>query len=95
MLNFESDLAQVGGSEVRYIAFCNILAEKITYLKIFLRDFCFVMKITNYKSTWTVREPKQLQFKFYDLFNEHFPLLFFSSKVFCRRNTGEMEVTCY
>ena len=34
------------------------------------------------------------QFKFNELFNEHFPSLFFS-KVFCRVKTGEEEVNCY
>ena len=37
------------------------------------------------------KESRPPQFKFNDLFNEHFPILFFS-KVYCRVKTGEVEV---
>ena len=51
-----------------YIASFNILAvnNKIIHLKIFLRDFCFVMKITSCSMG-----PGPRQFKFNNLFNEH------------------------
>ena len=45
MLNFVSDLAQVG--EVRHIASCNILAVNNNPLEDFPSDFCFVMKLTS------------------------------------------------
>ena len=35
------------------------------------------------------------QFKFNNLFNEHFPKLIYFSKVFCRVKTVEVEVDCH
>ena len=59
MINLVSDLAQVGGIKF--------------HLKIFLTDFCFVMKLTNYRSACTAAGVQALQFIFNSLFNEHFP----------------------
>ena len=43
------------------------------------------MKLTSYRSTCTARGPRIPQLKFNNLFNEHFPLLFFK-KYFVRKN---------
>ena len=75
VLNFVSDLAQVG--QKRHIASCNILAVNNNPLKDFFRDFRFVIKISSYSSTCTARKPRPLSFKLNNLFNEHFPHLFF------------------
>ena len=79
--------------EVKHIASCNILVANNNPPKIFLRDFCFVMKLINCKSTCTAREPRLPHFKFNNLLNEHFPLLFFKS-VLCVKS-GEVEVNRY
>ena len=41
----------------------------------------------------TTRGPEILRFTFNDLFNRHFPLLFYL--IFCRVKTGEVEVDSY
>ena len=43
----------------------------LIHSKIFLNNFCFVLKITSCKSICTARRPHQ--FKFNNLFNEYFP----------------------
>ena len=55
--------------------------------KIFLGDFCLVMKFTSYRSTCTAKGPKPLRLKFSSLFKEYFPIL-------CVK-TGEVEVNRY
>ena len=58
-------------------------------------DFCFVMKLTSIRSTCTTTGPRPPQFKFNNLFNKHFSeIIFFSSKVFYRVKTGEVEMDC-
>ena len=86
MLNFVSDSAQVG--KLRYIASCNVLAVNDDLLK----DFCFVMKITNCRSSCTDKVPRPPQFKFNDLFNKNLPYLVYFLKVFCRLKTNVVEV---
>ena len=49
--------------------------------KLFLGNFCFVMKITSYRSTCTAKGTRLTQFKFNHLFNEHFRLLTFRGGV--------------
>ena len=75
--------------KVKNITSCNVLAEnkmkdvkkfmkeqkhpRKNHSKIFLGDFCFFIKFTSYKSSYTASTPKTPQFKFNILFNEHFP----------------------
>ena len=44
------------------------------------------MKLTSYRSTYAARGSRPLQFKFINLFNEHFPLLFFFKNIFSPKN---------
>ena len=55
-------------------------------------DFCFIIKITAFRSDVRLGGPRLPQFKFNNLFNKHFALLiYFLSKVFCRIKTGEVD----
>ena len=85
-----SDLAQVGERKAQYglVQYFRI----IIHSKFFRRDFCFVMKITNSKSTFANTGSRHLEFKFNDLFNEHFPKLVVFQKYFVAK-AG--EVNCY
>ena len=50
-------------------------------------DFCFVMKITGFKSICSTRGHRPLQFKLNILLHMHFPLLiFFAKNVLSREN---------
>ena len=71
-----------------HIASCNILAVNNNPLK----EFPF-MKLTSYRSTCTARGPRTPQFKFNNLFNEHFPGYFFKC-ILCIK-TGKVEVNRY
>ena len=51
------------------------------------------MKITSCIRTYTARGPRLLQFKFNNLFNEHFPQLIFLKSILSRKNwqgSGEL-----
>ena len=77
-----SDLSIQG--EVRHIAFRNILAVNNNPPKEFP-----LINLTNCRSTCSARGPRTPQFKFNNLFNEHFPSCFFKS-ILCVK-TGEVE----
>ena len=49
----------------------------------------------NLSTACTTRGPRPAQFKFNNLFNEHFSGLIYFSKVFCRVKTGEVKVNFY
>ena len=69
----------------------------IIHSKIFLREFCFVMKISSYRSTRSVREPRPPQLKFNDFFQSAFSMAnFFKSILWVK--TGEFGgelLNCY
>ena len=81
-----SDLSIQG--EVRHIAFRNILAVNNNPPKEFP-----LMNLTNCRSTRSARGPRTPQFKFNNLFNEHFPSYFFKS-ILCVK-TVEVEMNRY
>ena len=56
VINFVSGLALIGGSKLHFP--CNILAVILS--KIFVGNFRFVMKLTNYRSTCTTNGPRFL-----------------------------------
>ena len=81
--------------EIRHIASCNISAvnnELIIHLKIFLQNFCFVMKLISYRSTCTAKSPGTLNSNAIICSMSIF-LAFFKS-ILCVK-TGEVEVNRY
>ena len=77
------DLAWSG--ESRYIAFCNVFSIKSFIRRFAFEDFCFVLKITSFRSMYD-QEPKHPRFNFNNLFNKHFPKLIFFKSILSREN---------
>ena len=55
-------------------------------------DFCFVMKMIEFRSTCLIREHRPPQFKFNSLFNKHFAkLIFFVKSLFSHKKSSEVD----